>query len=163
MGEPLKFGEAAKVIYLETLRKFGQKASAAEVAGVSMQTVSVHRKDDKDFAAAEELALKLRAEAIVQRLEEEAVQGFLEPLYDKKGQPIMITDTDGRVRQAMHRKVETTLRAMVLKRYAHEYREVSEVNHKHQGGVMVMPTPVSSVADWAKLVATVNKTDKEEA
>lgn len=162
MSASVKFGEAAKVIYLETLRKFGQKCSAAEVAGVSIQTVSVHRKEDKAFAEAEELAIKLRGEGIVQRLESEAVQGFLEPLYDKKGQPIMVTDADGKVHHATHRKVETTLRAMVLKRYAHEYREVSEVNHKHQGGVMVMPTPMTSVADWAKLVATVNK-DKEEA
>jgi hypothetical protein len=163
MGPALKFGDAAKVIYLETLRKFGQRASAAEVAGVSLQCVANHRKDDKEFAAAEELALKLRAEGIVQRLESEAVHGFFEPLFDKKGNAILVKDHEGNLVQATHRKVETTLRAMVLKRYAHEYREVSEVNHKHQGGVMVMPAPVSSVADWAKLVATVNKTEKEEA
>jgi len=162
MGPATKFGDAAKAIYLENLREHGQKAIAAEIAGVSFETVRLHRKDDKEFAAAEDMALKLRSQHIVRTLEREAIEGFKEPLFDKKGLPIMVTDVDGKVCQAFHRKVETPLRAMVLKRHAPEYRDQSEVTHKHQGGVLVMPTPVKSTQDWAALVAEANKT-KEEA
>lgn len=162
MGPATKFGDAAKAIYLENLREHGQRAIAAEIAGVSPETVRLHRKDSKEFAAAEELALQLRSAQIVRTLEREAIDGFCEPLYDKKGQAIMVTDADGKVRQAFHRKVETALRVRVLARHDPAYRDQSEVTHKHQGGVLVMPTPVKSTKDWAALVDAANKT-KETA
>lgn len=140
-----KFTEEARLRFLEGIRLYGRFEMAANKAGCTPNTVRnwMLRYPDaaKEFKAAWELAKILHGQEIVKQLEDEALHGHVEPIFDKDGN-----------RVGERRKYETPLRAMMMKRYDADYREKTEVTHKAETGVMVVPTPVTSVAAWAELV-----------
>lgn len=137
--------EDVRLRFLEGIRLHGRNEMAAHKAGISLNSIrnwqQQHPEEGKAFKEAWDLARVLHGQDIVMQLENEAIHGHKEPIFDKDGK---------RVGEKV--KYETALRAMVMKRYDSEYREKTEVTHKSETGVMVVPHPVASVADWANLV-----------
>lgn len=137
--------EAVRLRFLEAIREHGRFELAATSISLTPNAVRSwiinNPEEGKEFKAAWDLAKILHAQDIVRQLEHEAIHGHEEPVFDKDGK-----------RVGTKMKYETTLRAMVMRRYDSDYREKTEVTHKSETGVMVVPHPVGSVAAWAELV-----------
>lgn len=123
----VKFDDVQKRIYLDELAKHGLKGRAAHAANVSFQTVQNHRKNDMDFAEAEEKALQERAETVREQIEREALEGFERKHY-KDGELVR-----------EERVYETPIRMAMLKRYDPEYRDKVELGGGVGGGVLIVP------------------------
>lgn len=137
--------EATRLRFLEGIRLHGRNEMAAHKAGVSLMCIrkwqDKNPEEGKLFKQAWELAKVLHGQEIVMQLEKEAIHGHAEPIFDKDGK---------RVGEKI--KYETSLRAMVMRRYDEGYREKTEITHKAETGVMVVPQPLTSVAAWSELV-----------
>jgi hypothetical protein len=131
--------------FLEGIRLHGRNELAAHRAGISFNAIrnwqANNPAEGKAFKELWDMARILHGQMIVEQLEREAIHGHKEPIFDKDGN-----------RVGEKTKYETPLRAMVMKRYDADYREKTEVTHKAETGVMVVPQPVQSVAAWAELV-----------
>lgn len=131
--------------FLEGIRLHGYNEMAAHKAGCTLNTVVTWIKErgeqGKEFKEMWALARILHGQEICDQLQKEAINGHVEPIFDKGGK-----------RVGEKKRYETTLRAMVLKKYDPEFREKTEVTHKTETGVMVVPQVVPSVAAWANLV-----------
>lgn len=136
-AEQVKFDDEAKGRYLQALVCHGKRSLAAEAAGVSQQTVKNHIKIDPEFAELFNAALQERADRITQRIEEEALEGFDEPIFSQKTGELL-----------GYRKVlETPIRLAILKRYDPEYKDRSETTVNGAIGVLVAPAQMAP-ADW---------------
>jgi hypothetical protein len=151
-GNRLFDDPATRARFLEHVQLTGYDALAAQYADVSLMTVTrwakEEGKDQKEFNELWALAKLLHSQEIANKLQQEALNGHEEPIYNKDG-----------VKVGIKKKYETPLRAMMLKRHDEAFRDKIDVNHGAQTGVMVMPQPVESVGAWAALVSKA----KEEA
>lgn len=151
-GGPLSKDQLAS--YLDELGIHGRKELAARAVGVSPETVERHLVEHDPLGllrGAVALQLTLRSQRIVARLEREAVEGHSEPIVNKDG------DVVG------HKiKYETALRRAVLQRHDPAYSDKAEVHHtgEVQTGVLMVPSPVGGIDDWAAKVAAAKGEDK---
>lgn len=139
----IKFDDDQKEIYLTALLEHGQKVLAANTAGVTNQCVLQHLDNDPDFAEIVDHVLEERGRRIVKKLEEQAMSGYTQAVFDKNG------DYCGDKQM-----YETRLREMMLKRFDREYTDRKEVTNLGGGGVLVVPagqTVEEWTADAAKL------------
>jgi len=123
-----------KDLFLEALFKTGKKSVAARAIGISGETLRLHAKKDDAFSSAIDETLLLRAEMMVDRLENEAMEGFTQPIFDKNGNHV----GDRPVK-------ETQLRLAMLKRYDPEYKDRSDINFSGNGvgGVLLVPADMT--------------------
>ena len=128
----LKFDDRAKEVYLDVLARTGRKGLAAEAAGVAPQTVNNHIDNDPDFAESVEIAHETYSNHVVSKIEREALEGHTQPIFDKDGREI-----------GEKRIFETQLRLAMLKRFDTAYKERSEVDVNHGGGVLVAPAEMT--------------------
>jgi hypothetical protein len=162
----MTFDVEARRVYLNELRTHGQRGLAAEAAGVHLNTIAAYKKNEDSegtFAAAEKLCIQLRSEMIVRKLEQEFIDGVLEPKIDKNGdlvywnKPTGQVDENGNeitVRLAVFtRKLESAARLRVLERHDPAYREHKEVDvNTKTSGVLVVPAVKESVGDWEEQI-----------
>lgn len=154
-----------RAAYLNEMRIHGKKHLAAEAAGVSLEVIQGYRKNydtDKQFASAEALCLALRSEYITQRLENEFIEGIMEPKVDKDGnllywnKPTGRTNPDGSAETVrtplMTRRVESAARLRVLERHDPAYREHKEIDVNSKGGVLIVPQVANNIQDWQAAV-----------
>jgi hypothetical protein len=139
----IKFDDAAKEIFLAEYAEHNRKKHAATAAGVSVITVTLHCKNDPNFAHAYDEAQAAYRDKFV----EHAIGDLA-----FKGNPIMRATKEGVVYEEK-REFPVPLIAMELKRIDAGYRDKQEVNLTGGGGVLVVPaamTPAEWVADQAR-------------
>lgn len=142
-----KFDERAREVYLRALAMWGLRGNAAHVAGVSTQTVNIHRRSDKDFARSE-------AEAETEfkgRLEQEALKqgmvGEWEPIVGRIGR-----DQDGIIGYKLKKNWDAL--RILLRKNVPAYRENGPSaggggDNGQKTGVLVV-YPIMKVDEWAK-------------
>lgn len=135
--DQIKFDDEMKGRFLEQILMHGKRALAAQAAGVSMQTVRNHMKIDPEFAELFDQALQERADRVTRQIEEEALEGFEEPIFHAKTGELLGTK----------RVYETPIRLAILRRYDPEYKDRSESTVVGAIGVLVAPAQMSP-HDW---------------
>jgi hypothetical protein len=130
----------ARAIFLEQLSLTGRKADSARAAGVSRQTVLNHEKLDPTLTDEIEEALEFYKDSIRAEIHRRAVTGVDEPVFY---QGVVC----GAVTKYSDRMLE-----LEAKRLMPEYREKSQVDVNHKGGVLVVPqSPAEEAVDkWAE-------------
>ena len=148
--DQIKFDDEAKGRFLAAILKHGKRALAAKEALVSMQTVRNHMKWDPEFEELFNQAMAERADRVTRQIEEEALEGFEEPIFHAKTGELLGT-----------KKVyETPIRLAILKRYDPEYKDRSETTINGTVGVLVAPAQMSPQA-WIEQEAARNTTRVE--
>lgn len=133
----VKFDDEVKGRYLEELLKHGRRYLAARAVDVTNQTVRNHLKWDPEFAELFDAALAERADRVARQIEEEALEGFEEPIFSPK--------TGERL--GSKRVYESNIRLAILRRYDPEYKDRSEHTVTGAVGVLVAPAQMSP-RDW---------------
>lgn len=135
------FDDAAKTAWLEAFRQSGKITVACRETGVHRQTVLRHREKDEEFEAAFDLMLELHAEAVVHRLESDALDGFHNDVFNAKTGDVIGSKLT----------YETPLRVAMLKRFDPNYKDRSEVDINHSGKVIAAPPRVGSIEEFQKI------------
>lgn len=121
------FSEAAKAIYVATLRETVNKTKAAQAAGVASSTVAKHLKDDPLFAERCAEALEEGIDLLEDNAHIRAFQGYEKGVWHKGaqvGSEIQYSDA---------------LTMFLLKAHRPEkYRERSQVDQNVQGGMTLV-------------------------
>jgi hypothetical protein len=147
----VKFDDVQKGIYLNVLRKTGRKGTAAQAAGVCVQTVADHCENDPDFAAARDDALQEFADFIHAHAIKLSVNGVKKPIVGGKDKDEIIA----------HETIyATNILAMEMRRTNPEYKERQEIDVNQTGSVLIAPAEMSP-AEWIKQQAEKNKAKKE--
>lgn len=134
----LKFDDRAKLVYLETLYRTGKPAMAARAAGVNSTTVRNHLKADPELQAACEEALALRAQQLVNKIEQRAMDGFTTQVgVDRENKPIF------------KQIYETSLAAKMLDRYDPAYKN-NQASEGSGAAVLIVPGGLSN-EEWKAL------------
>lgn len=123
-----KFDDNAKKLFLAAYVKYLTKTRAARAAGVTLVTVNVHMKKDKNFAAACEAARQMIADRVDETAHHVALEGVLEPIFSKDG-----------VLLGHKRVFNGNILAMLMRRFQPEYRDKAELDVNHGGGVLLIP------------------------
>lgn len=140
----IKFDDDQKRLFCEFLKESGVKGVAAMRAGVSLDTVNAHLKNDPDFADAYDAAWNERAEMFVPTIERQALEGHLEKTVHGEGE-----DRVERTRRVF----ETPLRVLSLKKYdADGYRTDGKQEVVGRGGGAIMvPVDCLTMEEWEAL------------
>ena len=140
----VKITDELKEAYCDRLSIHGKKTIAAIEVGLHYNTVREHAKIDPGFQEAIAEALALRSQRIVDRLEDDALEGTVNLGYDKDGNLISEKTV-----------FETPLRMAMLKRHDPEYVDRKEIEHTHRGGVLVVPGRLT-MDSWRQLFEAKN-------
>lgn len=132
----VKFDDERKGRYLDELLKHGKRALAARACDVSMQTVRDHIKIDPDFGRLFNEVLLERADRVTRQIEDEALVGYMEPIFNKDGDKV-----------GERQMYETPIRLAILRRYDPEYKDRTDVSISGVMGVLVAPARMSP-AEW---------------
>jgi hypothetical protein len=136
---PTEFTPERKQRFLEELARTGLRMHSAEYAGVTIATVRRHEKEDKEFA---DLAIEAKdwfTDGIEAEAVRRATEGYLEPVFSQKtGKQI------GVVRKFSDRLLEIILKA----NRPDKFRENVQHEHKHSGGVLVVPGKAITDESW---------------
>lgn len=139
--QSLKFDDEQKETYLVALSEHGQRMAAAAAAGVSLQCVRDHLKNDPDFAAAFDQALQAYRDKVVNVAQKLALEGIKRPIIGGLHKDEVVA----------HEMVyATNILAMELKRVEPGYRDKQvEQASDETPGVLVAPAEVDSIEAWA--------------
>lgn len=144
LASRIKFDDRAKEIFLRDFADHGRKKEAANVAGVSLLTVTNHCKNDPDFAQAfDEAQAEYRDKFVKRAIDEIAYQGiainkvnpFTGDVYEER------------------REHPVRLLELELRRIDPTFRDKHEISLTGGGGILVVPaamTPAEWVADQEK-------------
>lgn len=133
--------------YLERLTEHGNRTRAALEAGLSYQSVYSVRDIDQDFKDLEQEAYAIYCSKIEAEIHRRAVEGWDEPVFSPKtGQQV------GTIRKYSDRLMER--HAM---RHIKEYRDKVDVDHTVKGGIVVVPMPAATEADFERRIAAASQ------
>lgn len=138
-----EWNHEVRMTYLEQLAKTGRKADSARAAGVSLQTVRNHMKNDPTLSDEVEDALEFYKDTLRKEIHRRGVEGVEEPVFYQGAEC-------GAVRKYSDRMLE-----LEAKRHMPEYRDKQQLDVNHKGGVLVVPTtaePDESVDKWSERV-----------
>jgi hypothetical protein len=137
MGEK-KFNGDRRATFLREYQETGLFNASARKAGVCAPTIRTARKEDAEFSAACDEALQNYREAIETEIKRRAIDGWLEPIY-QKGEQV------GEVRRYSDRMLE-----LHAKRHIPEYRDKQSVDLSVHGGVLVVPKASLTAEQWER-------------
>src|SRR5690349_17725579 len=137
-----KFTAELKVKYLQETAKWGRANLACVACGVSPGTVIRHREADKRFDELVRMAESYYRESTAALLMQQAREGMLERKWNSAGQII-----------SERRTFETQLRLKLLDWCDPTFNQAHKVETTIQGGAVMVPSPVESVDDWARVLA----------
>lgn len=151
----VKFDEELKKEYLGHLEATGHKGISATRVGVHPNTVLGHIKNDPDFADAVAMAIERRRDAVVTRLEEEALEGHEETTERGEGDSKTVT---------VRKVLESNIRLAMLRKYDPEgYNPKSELDLNVRGGGGVLVVPMALTKDqWIALYQPKDEPPREE-
>lgn len=139
-----KFDDKAKERFLKNYAEHFQRGKAAEAAGVCLETVKQHEKNDPEFANAIEACRQAYADRVEAQMVKVAIEGIEEPIIGGKDRDEIVG----------HKKIiATNILAMMAKRANPEYKEKSELDLNHNGGgVLVVPSRFKSAAETQQAI-----------
>lgn len=123
------FDDVKKTEWLAAFERTGKIILACDEVGVARQTILRHREKDEEFEAAFDLALERHATSLVNRIEDRAMDGVTNDVYNSKTGDIIGTET----------KYETALAVKMLGRYDRDYKDRSEVDITSGGKILAIP------------------------
>ncbi len=133
----VKFDDLQKEIYLNELADTGLKAKAAMAAGVAIQTVANHVKNDPEFAEQVGQAVDCFRDKVVEHHKNLLFEGEITRKYDKEGHLL----------EEKH-SYPIRLIELELKRVDQEYRDKQTIDlNATAGGVLVAP-PETTPERW---------------
>lgn len=136
------YKEPQKAQFLEKYREHGAKVHAAEAVGISPSTVNSWRRKDAAFREAFNVAKKVYQESLEIEARRRATKGVGKfVLY--KGQPVMLTDKDGKKIPITDRYYSDSLLMFTLKKLDPSYRD--QINH--QVNVRFVTRALNDIAD----------------
>ena len=146
----IKFDDPAKAKFLAAFADHGRKKDAADAAGVTLLTVTNHRKNDPDFAIAfDEASASYRDKFVKLAIGKLAFEGtpvnrcnpMTGEIYEEK------------------REHATPLVVLELRRIDPSYRDKQDLNITGHTGVLVVPGAMTP-AEWVKAQAIKNEARK---
>lgn len=143
----IKFDDDAKERFLDMFSKTSRVMMSADAAGISLQTVRDHIKNDPDFAEAYEEAKERYRDRCHEQADKLMFEGVDQPLLGGKDKDQIITYVT---------KYSEGLLQMELKRVDPSYKDRSEIEHKGGGGVLIAPAGMSP-EDWIKAAEEENE------
>lgn len=135
-GVPYKFDEDARQRFLDHLSKTGRVYDSAKVAGVNPATVYIYCDANPEYAEAIEQAKHAFRDLVTAEVFRRGVSGVTEPVYqqgEKVGSKQVYSDA---------------MLTMLAKRYEPEFRERSQIDLNHKGGVLVVGQQAKTDAEW---------------
>ncbi len=135
-----KFDEDAMGRFLAVYARTGRKQHSAQAAGVCVQTVNNHIKEDKNFALATAEAIDHFRDKIMEAVYEQAVTGILEPIFGGKFKDVQV---------GAKRVLAPNLLALEAKRVNPAYRDKTTVDMNVTGGVLLVPAAMTP-DEWEK-------------
>lgn len=139
-----KFTTELKIQYCQKIAEYGRVNLACIICGVSPSTVARHRERDKRFDESVKLAESYYREATAALIMQQAREGMLERKWNSSGQLI-----------SERRTFETQLRIKLLDWCDPSFNSTHKVEATVQGGAVMVPSPVESVDDWARVLASI--------
>lgn len=135
------FDEDRQNAFLKAFAETGRYKHACELSNVSYQAVRSMMNESKEFKELVEEAHMFYADNLEQEALRRAVDGYLEPVFSQK------TGTQiGVVRKFSDRLLEILLKA----HRPEKFRDNVQVDHKHSGGVLVVPAGNLSPEQWER-------------
>lgn len=142
---PIPFTEDRKLAYIEEVRRTGFIGLSAEAIGVSDWTIRHHRKEDPEFSARVEEALRNHAEDnYIRAMIERGVVGTLEPIVGGKDRDEIV---------AHKRNYSDTCLMALAKMRLPEMRDpdgAAGSGSGFNGGVLIVPAAPSTMDDWER-------------
>ena len=139
----IQFTDDKKEGFCKAYANCGRMYQAAKKVGVTYECVRSHLKIDLEFQTLFEEARQAYADKVHQTVELVAIEGVDKPIVGGRNKDRIIT----------YEKVfATNILAMEMKRTNPEYREKSEVDVNVQGGVLLIPAPMTQEA-WIEKFA----------
>jgi hypothetical protein len=133
----IKFDEEAKGRFLREYLKWGRMGDAAAVAGVTINTVKSHMREDEEFGEAVMMAEQHYTDKLISHHQDLVFNGTQKDNYDRNGN-LVSSETIYPIR----------LIELELKKHDPGYRDKAELEVKHGGGVLVAPAEMTSIEDW---------------
>jgi len=133
------FNATNKRKFLKELRRTCNVTIAAYKVGITKRCATDHKKKDAEFSAAWEDAIDEGIDLMEESARERAFDGVKEDVY-YQGNPC------GKIN-----KFSDGLTTFMLKANRPEkFREHSQVDLNHKGGVLIIPSGTGSVENWLK-------------
>jgi hypothetical protein len=156
----IKFTEAVRARYLEHLAKTGNKQAAADHVAIDRGTPEDAAKKEPAFAEERDAALARYAATIEAEIHRRAIEGVLEPVYQKGArvmEPVLdenggrVTDANGNELWRPASIVKYSDQLLLAKAKAHipSYRDKAAAEVNVTGGVLVVGSGGESADDWA--------------
>jgi len=136
-----KFTPERRKIFLQKLAETGLYKLSAMVAGISLDTISKHRKADEDFDFEVTQAEDNYRQMCVGLITRQALTGMKDIKYDRDGNIISERTT-----------YEQQLRQLILKWADPSYNLVEKSESKVTAGVVAIPLPESTTDSWDDIV-----------
>lgn len=146
----IKFDDVAKGRWLAEFERSGRKSFAAAAAGVTMETVQRHIKNDPNFAAMVGEADQKYRDRLCGKIIHEAIEGTLVT------KSRLVKSDDGETfEEEVHREVkfESGIRDRILRSLDPAFKDAKDVNltgNLGGGGVLIVPA-VANYAEWEAL------------
>jgi hypothetical protein len=136
-----QFDDHVKEQFLLFLSRSGQLVSSAAQAGVSSQTVRNHREADPEFDTLVEDAISRYRDSVDAEIKRRGIDGIEEPVFY---QGVVV---------GWLRRYSDALALAHAKAHDPRYRERTQLDVKHSGGVMVVPAQPATTQDWTNRFA----------
>jgi len=136
MAKEQLFTREKKDVWLKWYARCGRCGESSKAAGTTNSTVNQHRKLDPDFDAECVEAYSLYRESLEREIERRAVEGTLDPIFQRG---VLVG----------HRRMFSD--ALILahaRRHIPEYREKHSVDVNVAGGVLVVPGVAKDSHEW---------------
>jgi len=130
------FDDHAKEQFLLFVARSGQLVSSAAQTGVSSQTIRNHREADPAFDERVKDAVERYRDSVDAEIKRRGIDGIEEPVFY---QGVVV---------GWLRRYSDALALAHAKAHDPRYRERTQLDIKHSGGVMVVPAVPASTADW---------------
>ena len=139
----LKFDDVAKAVFLQEYARHGLKGRSARAAGVTIDTVTNHVKNDEEFAKQMIEAFSHYHDKVIHHHQSLVLDGVVRRRFTNRGE--LVEET-----------VEYPIPLILaeIKRVDPEYRDKQTIDLNMGGGVMVAPhemTPEQWIAEQEKL------------
>lgn len=140
--------ERERDIFLLHFEENGQKATAAQVAGVSLSTINQAIRSDMEFAAQYEEALSRFRDTLEAEIHRRAVKGTPEHVFHM-GVAVKDPNDPDKKKPYVKLNYSDSLLALMAKRHIPEYSDKNTGDGEVAAKVMVVPGGLTA-DDWAE-------------
>jgi hypothetical protein len=149
----IKFDDPAKQRFLEEFSKWNLMTPSAAAAGVSLQTVQNHLKNDEEFIAAFENCKINYRDRVIAHGQKLIFDGIEEPIIGGEFRNEII---------AHKQVIFPNLVAMEMRKVDPDYKDRKELDHKNTGGCVIVAPSGMTAEEWIISEQESNKKTAED-